>query len=58
MVENRMIERSFFFYKVCYNYFRQELMKEDDYVSKVNDLKKKIRKCLYNGKIWKKMNYL
>ena len=50
MVENRMIERSFFFYKVCYNYFYQELMKEDDDVSKVNDLKKenrkKIRECL------------
>ena len=40
MVENRMIERSFFFYKVCYNYFQREVMKEDDDVSKVNDLKK------------------
>ncbi len=41
MVENRMIERSFFFYKVCYNYFQQELMKDGDGVSKVNDLKRK-----------------
>lgn len=48
MVENRMIERSFFFYKVCYNYFQQELMKEDDDVSKVNDLKKENQKMSFN----------
>lgn len=43
---------------MCYNYFQQELMKDGDDVSKVNDLKKenrkKIRECLYDGKIWTK----
>ena len=43
---------------MCYNYFQQELMKDGDDVSKVNDLKKenrkKIRECLYDGNIWTK----
>ena len=51
MVENRMIERSFYFFlEMCYDYFQQDLMKDGDGVSKVNDLKKenrkKIRECL------------
>ena len=37
---------------MCYDYFQQELMKDGDGVSKVNDLKKenrkKIRECLFN----------
>lgn len=42
MVENRMIERSFYFFlEMCYDYFQQELMKDGDGVSKVNDLKRK-----------------
>ena len=45
MVENRMIERSFYFFlEMCYDYFQQELMKDGDGVSKVNDLKKENRK--------------
>lgn len=32
MVENRMIERSFYFFflEMCYDYFQQELMKDGD----------------------------
>lgn len=46
MAENRMIERLFyfFFFEMCYDYFQQELMKDGDGVSKVNDLKKENRK--------------